>query len=242
MEPRTTKPGLLYEYATEEIRREIFSGAYGPGDRLRETELANSLNLSRGPIREALRQLHQEGLLEATPQRGFALASPAQREIFDALVIREFLETLNIAESISQVTEEDIAELEVLLDSMIAAETRRNVYDVAKCDFRFHERLLEVAASRLVQRAWHALATQIRLYLTFCARTQSLDGTSVAAFHRPIVDALRERDAHELRAALRHDVKASVELVEHLSDRGPRADGDHTGVRELVRRARPAAR
>ena len=198
---RQIKPRLLYESAAQEIRRAILGGVYGPGIRLNEVELARGLNLSRGPVREALRQLEQEGLVSSEPQKGVRVHRMSAGEARNALAIRETLETLNLKEIVQAVSRDDLADLRLLMTHMTEAERAKDIVEVVELDYQFHERFLEIAPSAVIGRTWRAIAGQIRMYLAIGDTTWAQSG-SVAVSHEPIIDALEQRDVELLGAVI----------------------------------------
>jgi DNA-binding GntR family transcriptional regulator len=198
---RQVKPRLLYESAAQEIRRAILGRVYEPGNRLNEVKLARDLNLSRGPVREALRQLEQEGLVSSEPQKGVRVHQLSAHEARNALAIRETLETLNLKEIVQSVSSGDLAELRLLMTHMAEAERTQDIVEVVELDYEFHERFLEIAPSAVIGRTWRAIAGQIRMYLAIGDTTWAQSG-SVAVSHEPIIAALEQRDAELLSAAI----------------------------------------
>jgi DNA-binding GntR family transcriptional regulator len=198
---RQIKPRLLYEAAAQEIRRAILGRVYEPGNRLNEVKLARDLNLSRGPVREALRQLEQEGLVSSEPQKGVRVRLLSALEARNALAIRQTLETLNLDEVVRAVSRDDLTDLEMLMSQMTEAERLQDIVEVVELDYLFHERFLEIVPSAVVGRTWRAIAGQIRMYLAIGDTTWAQSG-SVAVSHEPIIDALKQRDAELLGAAI----------------------------------------
>lgn len=198
---RQIRPKLLYESAADEIRRAIFARTYDPGSRINEVELAKDLNLSRGPVREALRALEGEGLVVAEPQKGVRVQHTSSQEFRNALTLRETLETLSLDETVRAVTDRDIAELRQLMAEMTQAEEQGDILTVIDLDYEFHERFLEIAPSAVVRGAWRAIAGQIRMYLAIGDSAWAQSG-SVAVSHEPIVAALEGRDELLLRSSV----------------------------------------
>ncbi|MGV9797005.1 GntR family transcriptional regulator [Mycobacterium sp. NPDC003449] len=190
---RQIRPKLLYETAADEIRRAILARTYGPGSRINEVELARDLNLSRGPVREALRALEHEGLVLAEPQKGVRVQHTSSQEFRNALALRTTLETLSLHETVAAVTDRDITALRQLMTEMSQAETDGDILTVIDLDYEFHERFLEIAPSAVVRGAWRAIAGQIRMYLAIGDSAWAQSG-SVAVSHEPIVVALEARD------------------------------------------------
>ena len=84
----------LHEQALEHIREALITGDYLPGDRLRESDIAEQMGISRGPIREAFRQLEQEGLIVSQPHRGTYVTTTSDEELEHLMALRTLLAPL----------------------------------------------------------------------------------------------------------------------------------------------------
>jgi DNA-binding GntR family transcriptional regulator len=209
----------LYQEAVKELRAAILGGAFRPGDRLRESELARLLNLSRGPVREALRQLEQEGIVKAIPHVGVSVVVLDPAEIEDVLSMREFIETFKCEQTVENLTEDDLTELGRLVEEMKAAAEEGDGVRVSELDVEFHELLVSKSASSPVESVWRSLARQIRIHLSFSDPVFLREFGDVGESHRPILEALGRRDPVGLRTALRAHVDESrLALRRLLSD------------------------
>ena len=220
----------LYQEAVKELRAAILGGAFAPGERLREAELARLLNLSRGPVREALRQLEQEGFVRAIPHVGVSVVSLDLGEIEDVLSMREFIETFKCEQTVKNLTEDDLAMLTELVERMKLAASEGDGALVSDLDVEFHELLVSKAASRVVESVWRSLAGQIRIHLSFSDPVFLREFGDVGESHRPILEALTQRAPTQLRTALRGHVDESrVALRRLLSGQG---DGPRAAAQE----------
>jgi DNA-binding GntR family transcriptional regulator len=192
----------LYKEAVQELRRAILGGVFAPGDRLRESELAKLLNLSRGPVREALRQLEQEGLVEAIPHVGVSVVALDTTEIHDVLSVRAFIETFKCAEAVENLTDADLAQLRLYVEEMKAAAAAGDTVLVSELDMKFHALLVSRSASPVVENVWRLLAHQIRIHLSFSDPVFLREFGDVGESHRGILDALADRDPDTLKTAL----------------------------------------
>ena len=135
-------PVTVQSATTSQIRRMILDGRLAPGERLHQDRLAEMLNVSRMPVREAIRQLASEGLVTIVAHRGAFVASLDPDEIRELYQVRGALECLAIRESVPRITDEQIADLEHLLDQMRALEPEGNEESTVVLDREFHERLM----------------------------------------------------------------------------------------------------
>jgi DNA-binding GntR family transcriptional regulator len=118
----TVENRLLFESEADVLRKAILRDDFVPCERLNEVVVAKVLTLSGGPIREALRQLEQEGIVNLYPQRGGRVAEVSKRDVLAALAIRELLETMAAKETCEAIKDENIAHLRELMIEMQKAE------------------------------------------------------------------------------------------------------------------------
>jgi DNA-binding GntR family transcriptional regulator len=197
----------LYKEAVSELRAAILGGVFRPGERLRESDLARQLNLSRGPVREALRQLEQEGIVTAIPHVGVSVTMLDLEEIEDVMSMREFIETFKCEQTIRNLTEDDLAELHRLVDRMKAAAADGDGVLVSELDVTFHELLVSRSASSVIKDVWRSLAGQIRIQLSFSDPVFLREFGDVGESHQGILDALAARDPLALRRVLHTHVE-----------------------------------
>jgi len=208
------------------LRTGILSGEITPGTRLLEVPLAAELGVSRGPIREALRQLEQEGLVEFFPHRGAVVVGVAEAEIETIYGIRALLEGRAFARACRVVTDEDIDSLAETVELMIEASEAGDFDAVTEYDLQFHGRVVELSGFQYLRRLWTNIDGVVRsptarrlppeLVDPATARDR-LIGPSIE--HRELVDALRSRrPALASRAATTHVNRG----LERLRAIGPR--------------------
>lgn len=198
-EPKLRKAdrrGLAGEVA-DRVRDAVFRGVYPPGASLRETELAADLDVSRGPVREALLRLEGEGLVRTAWHRGATVTTLTSRDVVELHSLRGALENLAV-----QLVVRDAADAE--LDTVETAARRMervtDVHEMVACDIAFHDALYAATGHTRLVEAWRSLRNQVRLFLLLRVGT-SADGylQSLPAEHRELVSVLRRRD---LAAAL----------------------------------------
>lgn len=190
-----------------QVRAAIGHGSFEPGQRLIERQLCELLGVSRGPVREALRQLEAEGLVQALPQRGVVVAPAAQahelQEIFEA---RAALEGLSGRLFAQRASDEKVAELEAVVRKIEQAHKRGDLALMFRIKTRYYEVLKEGAGNSIVSRQLELL----RLRLTLTRGKAVTDWTteqandSVAEVRR-VLEAMRARDPKAAeRACLAH--------------------------------------
>jgi DNA-binding GntR family transcriptional regulator len=141
---------LLREVAYERLQEAITHANLEPGDPLSETRLSKALGISRTPVREALQQLAQEGLVQIIPGRAITVAAPSMQEIFDAIHVRELLEpevVRLVAETLPPLEREM---LQTLTQQMEQAARSGDRAAWSKADIKWHEILNDFCPNRLL--------------------------------------------------------------------------------------------
>jgi DNA-binding GntR family transcriptional regulator len=193
------------EHVVQILREAITSGRLKPGDRLVEGDLANELGTSRAPIREALRQLEQEGLVASYPYRGTEVLGVSQDEVEQVLVpIRITLERFAFSRALGRLTEDDFAQLSALVTEMETAAADGAAERLADADIRFHELIIVRSEQRHCLQLWKTIQPRVRAYFQRDAPAHP-DPRSVAEQHQELLDVLRAGDeATALDAIDRH--------------------------------------
>jgi DNA-binding GntR family transcriptional regulator len=208
----------------ERIRASIIEGALPPGSQLHEVELAASFGVSRGPVREALQRLVQEGLLRSEPHRGVFVPVMSAEDIIDIYLAREALEGAAVRRIIA--TTRGAAaykSLDRIVRSMERAEKAEDWKTVASRDLDFHAALVAAADSPRLERMFTTVISETRLCLSML--TSELEGRDfLVQEHREISEMIRAEDAQGAMAALtKHFDEAVVTLQRHGDDH----DDDH---------------
>ncbi len=188
----------LSEEVADRLREAIFSGAYHPGEPLREVELAAALDVSRGPVREALVRLEQEGLVRSVWHRGASVTSLSSDDVAELDSLRDALEQLAVRRVVGHASDNDLAALET---TVVQMEHAVDEHQMVRSDIAFHDAVYAAAHHQRLQQAWQAIRSQVHLFLLTRIGV-STDGylTQIPAEHRALVNALNGRDVD---AALR---------------------------------------
>jgi DNA-binding GntR family transcriptional regulator len=202
--PRVTLAGQV----AGAIRDAVLSGGFAPGQQMNEADLAVRFAVSRGPVREALQRLVQEGLLVSHPHRGVFVVAMTEADLADVYLAREAIEGAALRRMAGLADRSAlVARLEGEAARMEAAATARDWTAVAASDLAFHRALVDAAASPRLSRMYDTVQAETRLCLhLLIGGYQSSAG--LAAEHRRLA-ALATGD--DLAAAL-------AELGRHLAD------------------------
>jgi DNA-binding GntR family transcriptional regulator len=203
--------------AVRHLRDRILTGAVPPGSVIRQEAVARELDMSRIPIREALRQLEAEGLVILVPHGSARVPLLKLAEFSEIYKIREFLEPLAGSESASRISDAGIYDLRTLLAAIESAHPGAYL----DADRRFH--LASYAAAgmprllRMVENFWNLTQPYRRALLLTLITNEDSDGVSlVQAEHRLIVDAFSRRDSFEVERLVRSHIRRTrLRLDEH---------------------------
>jgi DNA-binding GntR family transcriptional regulator len=185
----------LADRAYETLLDAIVTGSLAPGARIRDGELAEQLETSRMPVREALKRLEAEGLVETVPNRETRVAPIRAERAAQAFPVIAALHALGTRLGVPALTAADDDRMRSLDRERARALKRGDVITAIELDDAFHGVLLEAAGNQELTRALERLMPQVRrldaLHFTELTRHDS------AADHAEILDACRRRDAHE---------------------------------------------
>lgn len=195
------------EFVYKKLREGIRFGEFKPGQRLREAELATELKVSRTPIREAIRRLASDGLVEVAPSRGVMIIELDKQQVRELYALRAVLEGAAARFAAQHATTDEVREMRALLKLI---EKAKKSSDIAHFNRLFHTAIGEAAHNRYLTQALSQLADSLALLpgTTFEApgRTDEANQEHVA-----ILDAIEARDAERAEdAARRHIQNASV--------------------------------
>ena len=195
-------PSSLRQRVLLMLREAIITGRFQPGDRLIEEDLCQQMGISRGPLREALRQLEQEGLVVSFPYRATEVISVSEEEVRDVLVpMRLTLERFAFRHALPLLAEADFAELEDLVRTMRQAGAAGDLTRVVEADVKFHELVLGRSNQPHCLQIWRTISPRVRAYFYRCGpRHHAL--TDIADEHADLIAAMRTRDLDRTLAVL----------------------------------------
>lgn len=215
----------LAEEAADRVREEIFAGRIAPGSALREVELAASLQVSRGSVREGLTMLEREGLVRSVWHKGTRVIDLTEEDVEEVYAVRAALDRLAATTAATRATDEQLAELDRLVAEMA---TENDGLRLLPLDLAFHEVIYQAAGNRRLLEAWHAVRSQVRLFQSHRIRfDQERYRARVVDEHRELAELLRAGDVARLaevaEVAEEHVHSARRALITGLSNRPPAA-------------------
>jgi DNA-binding GntR family transcriptional regulator len=217
---KAARRGLGDEVA-DRIRSAIFAGQFPPGAPVREVELAEALEVSRGSVREGLAQLAREGLLHSEWHRGTRVIDLTVEDIDEVYSVRAALERL-AARSAAEHADEDLLDrLNGTVDSMASTLNGKGPSTrLIALDIEFHDTIYAAAGNRRLLEAWQALRSQVYLFQLARVRLGDKDYRSrLVEEHAELIDLLRKRDVRGIgKVAEDHVHSARAALVAKLTE------------------------
>jgi DNA-binding GntR family transcriptional regulator len=209
----------LRQQVIERLRESVISGHLSPGQRLTERELTESLGVSRTVVREALRQLEAEGLIEVIPNKGPVVRTLTAEEAEDIYRIRAVLQGLAAQQFIANADEQQLAALENALAAVVAAYDSGSAEQTVETKTRFYDVLIDGAASATLSSMLETLHARMwrwrALGLAHPQRSAARSGESLDNL-RGIVAAIKNRDAEAAERITREEASQAAEEVLRL--------------------------
>jgi DNA-binding GntR family transcriptional regulator len=197
-------PASLVELAVQRLRSDILSGALVPGDRLVEEQLTRRFGTSRAPLREALRLLGQQGLVEHLPRRGVRVAQLSPQDVDELFSLREVLE--RFAVQIAPPVPDPLALVELAdrLEAMRQAATTGAALEQAEAHRRFHLALVAMAAHRHLLLVYEPVILKLQLYMAANLRreAQARSPQDGVRRHQRLFEAVAAGDVQQVLTAL----------------------------------------
>jgi DNA-binding GntR family transcriptional regulator len=206
----------LCQQAVDLLRRRIDNHILAPGQRLDEVALAAELGISRTPLREALKILSAEGLVELRPRRGCYVTELTEQDLEEIFPIMSMLEGRVAYEVACKASAADLRRLDLLHEKLEHHAARGDIDRYYEANYAFHSALQEMAGSRWLQ----SIVTDLRKMLRLSRhRSLQLSGrleTSVAE-HRALMAALRQHDGEAARQVMTTHLMAQLEALQDIA-------------------------
>jgi DNA-binding GntR family transcriptional regulator len=193
----------LVELTMNQLRREILAGALVPGERLVEEQFTKKYGISRAPLREALRLLGEQGMVEHLPRRGVRVATLSPLDAEELFEVRDVLERFAITRALP-CTPADLHRVRAELATMRRAATTGDLLELADAHRRFHVELVALSGHRQLLLAYEPILLKLQMHMALNLRRESeiaapLDGIRR---HAVLLEAVASNELETVIAAL----------------------------------------
>jgi DNA-binding GntR family transcriptional regulator len=206
----------LHDEVAARLRERIFSGGLLPGSFLDESALAEQMNISRTPLREALKVLTAEGLVRHEPRRGCFVNQVTEQDLDDIFPVLTMLEGRCAFEAAQHASDADLQALEALHERLARHARARRITDYYAANYAIHEAIITLAGNRWLAQVIGDLRKIVKL-----ARLQQLHAPGrleeSLAEHQAVFAALKARDAAAADAAMRVHLERQREALRALA-------------------------
>lgn len=194
---------------TDSVRQAILQGILLPGGQVNQAQIAAKLGISRGPLREALRQLEEEGLVQSYPHRGTFVTEITPAYIEEVYSIRRVLETFAVTRMMAHDDTAIVAQLGHIVEGMQAAAREGNLTRLNELDFEFHAAIIRGAEHNLLTQLWKSIEVGVKRVVTL--RHGIYDNLDdIVGNHPDMLAAIKAGDS----------LRASALLDTHIRDAG----------------------
>jgi DNA-binding GntR family transcriptional regulator len=218
--------GLTDEVA-ESIRQAIFDGSFEMGEHLNEVDIAERLEVSRGPVREALVQLRQEGIVTMKWHRGAHIVQFSASDVRELASLRTVLEVFALREAAASATQADVDRMRSVLTTMSRVMADQSDHGMIQLDMQFHDNLYRAAHHERLWNSWNSIRSQIMLSLLVKRHTfNEYYRDKVIVEHEELLQVVTARDPDVCERAIREHLSATYDkLVSRFRTADEEGDG-----------------
>ena len=202
----------LRDVVFDTLRQAILRGELKPGERLMEIQLANKLGVSRTPIREALRKLELEGLVNMVPRKGAEVADITEKSLRDVLEVRKALEELSVQLACEKITEEEIEELKRVAERFKDTLDDQDVTKIAEADVAFHDVIYTATDNQKLILLLNNLREQMYRYRVEYLKKEEAYPQLIAE-HEELIDNISKRNKEEATRIMCEHIDNQVATV-----------------------------
>ncbi len=203
------------EMALRDIRNAIRTGKLKPGDCIVETRLAEEMNISRLPIREALRYLEKEGLVCSSSFKGTYVSEFGRGDLIELYQLRSAIEELSVRLVIKDLNADKIAVFDAIIAAMEVASQADDIASVIEADLRFHRTLCDFSGNQRLMSVWITLEEQLRSFLSIERGLWGREAQQYPRTHYPIIDAIKSRNSSFAEKVVREHLQSGIDRIEN---------------------------
>ena len=205
-----TESRPIREIAYDVLKKAIITGEIPAGERIVETEYADRLHISRTPLREALRKLERDGLVEYVMRRGVVVHAFTTEDVDQIYTIRNSLEMLTLPYIVERATPEDIASLREKLSAMDAMMEKDDIEGISPLAREFHTSLTAISGKNRILRVIEGQDEYIRRFSAMAIQQENRRSAAHEEHHR-LVDLVEQKDLPAFEALMKHHIDRSKE-------------------------------
>jgi DNA-binding GntR family transcriptional regulator len=208
----------LREQVAGHLRKSILCGDIKPGEKINEVEVARQLNISRGPVREALRQIEQEGFLSYAPNKGCTVITMSPRNMAELYRLRSTLEILAVQAYEGKMRESAVRGLQEKCDFLHGAALKNDLAMVVEIDQDFHAAIVREAGLPMLYKTWSGFdGGNAAIYYTMYNSDLLPSQQHLKDNHQVVVDAFAGGDMERIISTLReHYMVVPKALYQHI--------------------------
>jgi DNA-binding GntR family transcriptional regulator len=214
---------VLHQEVAVRLRQRIVEGHLAPGAKLNERELSESLKVSRTPLREAIKMLAAEGLVELLPNRGAAVAQMSAQDVADTFEVIAGLEAQSGELAAQRITDAELDEIRALHYEMLAAHTRKDLSTYYRINAQIHTLINAAARNPVLTQTWRTVNARLQA-MRFRSNFDAAKWKRAVKEHEKMIELLAARDGTGLRALLAAHLEHKRDAVLELMRDG-RLDG-----------------
>jgi DNA-binding GntR family transcriptional regulator len=211
----------LHDTVVEHLRGFITEGVLPPGTKLNERELCETLGISRTPLREALKVLAGEGLIEINPNRGASVARMSELEIREAFELMSGLEAFAGELACERITEAELDQIKALHNAMVVSKSQHDLVGYYQRNRAIHD-LINLASRNSALRQMYLTVNRRLQALRFLSNQQAPKWDRALHDHEQMIEALQARDGKRLSAILRQHLLEKRDAIMLLVQNGSR--------------------
>ncbi len=192
---------VLHQEVATRLRQRIVEGLIAPGAKLNERELSESLKVSRTPLREAIKMLAAEGLVELLPNRGAVALQLSEQDVADTFEVIAGLEGQSGELAAQRINDAELAELKALHYEMLAAHTRRDLSTYYRINAQIHALINQAARNAVLTQTWRTVNARLQS-LRFRSNLNPDKWQRAVDEHERMIEMLAAHDAAGMRALM----------------------------------------
>ena len=194
-------PTTLHEQVAQRLRQMLVEGHIAPGAKLNERELCEVLKVSRTPLREAIKMLAAEGLVELLPNRGAIALALSEADVLHTFEVMAGLEGQSGELAAQRITDAELAEIQAMHYEMMAAYTRRDLSAYYRLNAAIHRAINAAAKNPVLTATYNQVNARLQAW-RFRSNQDGEKWARAVQEHAQMVDALQARDPVAMRAVL----------------------------------------